>query len=315
MGKVVFDTNAYRNLISKKSFDEIDVLINEINEKEKINGISTLFSPIVAQELLAHLSDRNDSAFDRCLRANKALYLHNGSRLDCNIFSPFETMLSKQYFNLLPQHRVETYKAILQMSYQFATNPSQDNFELFKPKLEYIKFLVDSSENEFANALKNFVQKVDPLATDWQPFKNDELKRIKLLEEIRSKKTKIGMATGYAFMIYQLLISSGHKLQLTEDQGVQFATWIADTYPEPLRLFRNVFENIVNSNYPINEKSRANFVWDIQLMFGVGKHSIDNEKLYVVTADKAIIQAAVQEGANLSIFSLQDYLAYLGISI
>lgn len=43
MDKVIFDTNAYRYIVTGKSFDEIDDIISEL--KEKRNNIETLFSP------------------------------------------------------------------------------------------------------------------------------------------------------------------------------------------------------------------------------------------------------------------------------
>jgi hypothetical protein len=70
-------------------------------------------------------------------------------------------------------------------------------------------------------------------------------------------------------------------------------------------------ENMVNSDFNLMENSRANFVWDIHLMFNVGNHSVSGDKVHFVTSDKAIIRTAIKENAKYSIMTFDEYIEYL----
>ncbi|QEM06425.1 hypothetical protein DIU31_023995 [Mucilaginibacter rubeus] len=313
MAKVIFDTNGYRNLVSTKTFEEIDDCIALIKVKEKENDIETMFSPIVAQELLAHLADKNDNAFDRCLRANKAMYLHNGDRAQVNMFPMFEALLAHMYFNDTPAKRIETYNAIAQISMHLALNPNEATFAIFHDKLQTIKASVDMGEAGFVDGMFQFVKQTDPAATDWMPFRNDPKKRQKLLTGLRSDGASYEIAKGYIFMTHINLIENGHSNIYSAEQITDFSKSVLEKFPEPIALFKTVIENLVNSDFPLDQASRANFVWDIALMFGAGKHSIGNDKLYFVTGDKAIINTAIRQGSGTSVLTLQEYLDYIGV--
>jgi hypothetical protein len=311
MAKVIFDTNAYRNLVTGKTFEEIDGLISDIKAREAVNDIQTLLSPIVVQELLAHLADKNDSAFEKCLKANKALYLHNGNPQTANVFPTFEVLLAQMYFHAVPQKRIDRYNALLQMSYHLAVNPNEANFTIFENNLLTIKASVEFGEQGFVDGMLAFVKQADPSAADWMPFRNDKAKRAKLLTGVRSNEASRQIAAGYVFLTELMLNESGHNIQLSPDQINQISDSVVTTFPEPIALFKSVIENLANSEFPLDEASRANFVWDIALMFGVGKHNMINDKLYFVTADKAIIRTAIQQGSGTSVLSLDDYLEYI----
>jgi len=313
MAKVIFDTNGYRNLVAYKTFAEIDEYITLIKTKEKENDIQTMFSPIVAQELLAHLADKNDNAFDRCLRANKAMYLHNGDAQIANMFPMFEVLLAQIYFNDQPGKRLETYNAIAQISMHLAMNPSEATFAIFHDKLQTIKASVDLGEAGFIDGMFRFVKQTDPSATDWMPFRNDAAKRQKLLKGLRSDAASFEIAKGYVFMTHYTLIENGHTNLYTAEQISNFSKSVTEKFPEPIALFKTVIENLVNSDFPLDEASRANFIWDIALMFGVGKHSIGDDKLYFVTGDKAIIRAAIKQGSGTAVLTLEEYLEYIGV--
>lgn len=313
MAKVIFDTNGYRNLIAQKTFEDIDDYIALIKTKEKENDIETMFSPIVAQELLSHLADKNDGAYDRCLRANKAMYLHNGDRQTVNIFPAFEVLLAGMYFNDLPDARIETYNAIAQISMHLAMNPSEDIFALFYDKLQSIKSFVDAGEAGFIDSIRDYIHFLDPTTNDWMPFRNDPVKRKEFLTSVRSDLSTLHIAMGYVHLTYSTLVASGHNVIYTPDQLTEITIRLASEFPEPIALFKKVIENLVNSDFPLDQASRANFLWDISLMFNAGNHTIGNDKLYFVTGDKAIISTAVQQGASTAVLTLDEYLDYLGI--
>lgn len=131
----------------------------------------------LAQELLAHLADPDDSSYEKCLKANKALFLHSGTKENCPVFPSFEILLAQLYFKKVPETRVETCQAILQISYQLATNPVPETFSILNNNLQKLKAQVDIGEQGFIDEMYNMVRRYEPNDTNWQIFKNDKTKR------------------------------------------------------------------------------------------------------------------------------------------
>jgi hypothetical protein len=311
MDKVIFDTNAYRYLVTDKSFSQIDKLIQKLKSREQKNGIETLISPIVAKELLAHVADKNDPSYDKCLKAIKALYLHSGNHKSYNMLASIELLISKSFFDKIITAKIETNKAIGQMIYHLATNPTEKTFKKLNKNLQANKNHVFESETTFAIQMKQFVSAIDPEAIGWQIFPDNPEKRAKALADIRSENASNQIALGYIFIVYYLLVVTGEIEPLTNEQLLDRAKELVKMFPEPIALFKQVMENLVNSEFNIFENSRANFVWDIHLMFNIGNHTVDGSKLYFVTADKAIIRSAIQENAKYSILTYDEYIEYL----
>jgi hypothetical protein len=84
-------------------------------------------------------------------------------------------------------------------------------------------------------------------------------------------------------------------------------------FPEPIALQKFVMENMITSEFNIYEKNRANFIWDIQMMFYVGQNSIKNSKMIFVTSDKAMVSSALKTNSSNVIFTFDEYMGFLGL--
>lgn len=311
MDKVIFDTNAYRYLVKDKSFKDIDKLIQKLKSREKKNNIESLMSPIVAQELLAHVANPKDPAYNKCLNAIKAMYLHNGNDKEFHMIASPELLIAQSFFNTSIPQKEQTNLAIGQMVFQLAKSPNKKTFKKLKTNLQLNLNHILSSENNFAVQLRQFVKHIDPMADGWQIFADDEQRRNKALQDIRSDKVSFELALAHIYIVYQLLLHTGQIQKMTFDELADRAESLLTAFPEPIALFKQVLENLVNSEFNILEDSRANFVWDIQLMFNVGNHKIGDSKLFFVTSDKAIIRTALKSKTNLSILTYEEYKEYL----
>jgi hypothetical protein len=110
MEKVIFDTNGYRDLVSDKTDKQIDKIINHLKNREAKYDIESMISPIVTKELLAHLADRSDPSFYKCLKANRALYLHSGTKKSYKMLASPELLISKAFWKKEIPVNVETTK-------------------------------------------------------------------------------------------------------------------------------------------------------------------------------------------------------------
>jgi hypothetical protein len=311
MEKVIFDTNAYRYLVKGKKFSQVDRIVQRLKAKESRNNIETLMSPIVAKELLAHVADKKDPSYVICLNAIKALYLHSSEGKTYKMVASPELLISDAFFGKKIPGKEESNKAIGQMIYHIATNPTENVFKRLFRNLQAIKDQIIDGENNFAVQMKQFVSVIDPDAKGWQIFPKDEKKRKKVLKYIRSENCSFEIALGFLFIAYQLLVFSGELTLVSNDELREKAKTLITVFPEPIDLHKQVLENLVNSEFNILEESRTNFVWDIQLMFNVGSHQINGSKLYFVSDDKAIIRSAIKGNAKFTILTYDEYLDYL----
>ena len=143
--KVIFDTNAYRNLaktIFRTDNDaENRAKILRLAEKEQAKNIRIELSYHVLLELLGHLSDENDSSYEDCKIALKLAVLHCGiptiaDSLNLTILKYSEDLAK---INLCK----EAYKNIWITSVGFVTNGQSDlfnkNVEILRNELNWIK--------------------------------------------------------------------------------------------------------------------------------------------------------------------------------
>jgi hypothetical protein len=226
------------------------------------------------------------------------------------IASP-ELLISRSFFGVTIPSKIDTNMALGQISFYLATNPSKYIFEKFQRNLNSNKKHVFDTEKYFALEMKNFAHSIDSSSTSWRIFENDEKKRAKALESIRSEQASLEIALGYICVIYNLLLINKQIAPLSFIELRDRAKEFTKVFPEPIALYKVVMENMVNSEFNLLENSRSNFVWDIHLMFNIGNHSINGDKLHFVTSDKAIIRTAIGENAKYTILTLKEYLDFL----
>jgi hypothetical protein len=317
MEKVIFDTNAYRYLVGNKTNREINKIIQKLKDKERKNNIESLMSPIVAKELLAHVANKKNPSYNKCLKAIKALYYHSGNDEQIHIIPTFELLISKAFFNKEISSSVENHKAIGQILLHLAKRPSEYTFKKFQRTLNLNANYVKEAEDNFANKMKNFLKQIDTNCVDWEVFKNDPKKRLQALDDVRSEKNSLAIATGYLYIVYDLLIKDGKLSNKSEDEIIEeiapMAKEFLKIFPEPIALQKMVMENLINSKFNLFEDSRSNFVWDINLMFNVGQNTVENSKIIFVTSDKTMIKSALSTNSKNMILSFYDYMEYLGL--
>lgn len=317
MEKVIFDTNAYRYLATGKTNRQLDKILKKIKHREQQNDIEPLLNPIVARELLAHIANKNDPSFNKCLKAIKALYYHSGNNSDYSMIPTYELLISKAFFNLVIDRRVETNTALGQIVFHFAKNPNKYAFTKFQRALNLNAQDVKIVEDGFADGMKQFLEIFDPNLIGWKAFENNPAGRKKALKDIRSEEMSIQLAMGNLYIVRAALVAEGklphkeHKDVLTELRPM--AKDFINIFPEPIALHKSVLENLVNSEFNLYENSRSNFIWDILMMYYVGQNYIGKARTIFVTSDKAMIQSALLTNPRNSVLTFEEYMGYLGL--
>lgn len=312
MEKVIFDTNAYRYLASGKNWERIDSLIEEIKRKEAKNNIETLMSSVVAMELLAHVASKKDKQYQKCLNAIKAMYLHNGNKDNFQMVASFDLQIARSFFHKDFSKKIETSQAIGQILYHLATKPSPHTFKKFQHNLNRIQKHIKESEEDFVNGMRAIVRIIDPSAVGWRIYEHDDAKRKKALEYIRSEQVSVELAMSWICAVYIHLLMNDEVNVEDKFDFLDMSHELIKHFPEPIILHKQVLENLVNSDFDMAQNNRANFLWDIQLMFIAGDNKMSGDKLYLVTSDDAMKQAANKCGHHLNILTFEEYMDVLG---
>lgn len=314
MERVIFDTNGYRNLVKGLSFDEIDDVISELREKEKRNHIEASTSLVVVQELLAHVgSPYKGGLYTKSLNAMKAMYLHSFDSAGSRVLASPDSLVAQYIFNVTSNKKQTTALAFFEIVEGLSKSPDDITFQRFHDNLAKNRNFIRSAEQQYAQEFLDFLKSHDPTIEGWKVFENNPSEKRKLLDLIRSHEFSIALARLYCGAVFNYYSQEHPEMHIPNEEdwkirGEKFVT----NFPEFIALYKSVFENILNSDFNMFEKDRGNYWWDTLLMLNVGDHRIQNDKLYFVTNDNAILRTARINNGKNSIFTFEEYMEYLG---
>jgi len=304
---ITFDTNAYRN------FSGIVVpagtwTVSTLIAAEQRAQISAYASPYVIMELASHLGDATDPHFDVCRAALQTLYEHcrepNGQ---LKMIADAESLIAHLLYGRFPNTNAQTNETLAQLVRALALSPPGPlDPSVVKQCGEITKF-IESGERGFVADLANAVQWLNPSCAGWNPFSKDKKRRKQALVIVRSEEMKIGIAATQVIKARRLL---GEKEDAPDLEGMAKA--VLAHAPVAVALYRQIVELMISNGVDISKKEHANWIWDIQIVFGMGEELQGGlPELTLITADKAIARAALEVSADSNILQLGDYLAKL----
>lgn len=314
---IVFDTNAYRNLIFGKTIEDIDEIIHKIVRRQEELGIISLMSTTVARELICHLFDKG--VFDEtgdCTKAIRAMYGHCGDVKTYNLVPLPETQLSMELFGTHNTKAEEQQKAVTEIVFNVFINSTIENLEPYISNIERIK----SHNNEAECELEGMLTK---------------LKKIKLPNDMTfsvyaaSENFKMETATAYiSALAIDLDIIPSKDIRIDGNKTtvpsiiIEKAEEYLKRYPAPIEMRSNLISKLDMSNFNPSKKERLNQIWDEQILHLVNRQ-ICGEPIILVTSDKGMISAVdkaypasvstISEPFGKHIISLDEYLSYLNV--
>lgn len=313
MGRVIFDTNAYRNITSDQDFTELESAIENFKQIEIKENIIALMHPIVIKELLYHVAGEKDGMHNKAIKALKAMYLHCQNTDTIPMLADFDLQLSNYFFKARDSNRERIDLQLGQIVSALALHPIDHVLQKYQFNLKQIREQIHATENFFKAQLKEFIKKIDPNADNWTVFKNDEVKRQKAIEYFKSDEIEHEIALGYITLTYENLLVKELIKPETPAQLHNKAVEFIRIFQAPLKLYKEVLLKFIQPNMNFDVKSRENFVWDIHLMFTVGDLVIQttDSQLFLVTSDKEMRNAAKLCGSLAKVFSYDEYIEYI----
>lgn len=310
---VIFDTNAYRDLSSRKQYSEVAELVDIIVAAEKSKGIRAFMCTTVALELMYHLSDPETwNSFRSCINAAPAMYLHCKENNSFRVLPLPEVQIAKAYFGIDNVKSITTQEAIGQIFYDLSTGNPKDIVKKHTANIKKAHDFIERAEHSIAYEVDQYLTYSDPnYKHDWNPFVNDQSNRDKYLNMIRSESfINTSSMTMLLAVAYYLQSSGVNCPVLTGENLIRALELYRNDYTVSLYFRRKFFEYAANGGFDITKNSRANYRWDEYILHNAG-HSVNGEPIMIVTTDGNMISAMQQFSAPC--MTLDKYLSSLGI--
>ena len=313
---VTGDTNFYRKIVEgipTKKMWKVDAIVKELTMAERKMGIKAMMGSIAASELLSHLQDDPQSRdYCSCLKACKVMYGHcKVDEKSFNLLPSPQTQIAMEYFCKTNHLAINTQQALGGVMSQIAKLPNRKTIKKFTSELTQVKKHIQSTELCLINEVLGMCKQIDPSYTDWHLFVGDKKKRAAYLSFIRSQFFR--EQTAYAMLIaVNLQLTQQGLLPQTPIVTQNMVNTFVSSYQVALSLREFFFSQFLNPGFDLRTKSRANFLWDEQILYFVGKQ-VENENIILLTSDTKMCDAAQNCGVRDKVMKYDEYIECLGL--
>lgn len=323
MTATIFDTNAYLNLVSKKDFDEVRSLVQNIKNAETAKGYVAYIYPTVAEELLSHLLDKQPLCKPTYTytKACVAIYAHCSDKASNSYrMSPLqELQIAHMYWGINNQIAVNTQKTIGNLLYEIESNPNCRTVNKYKLPLQQIKDFILDAEQSFVDSIEGIKQNIlsqNSQYATWHEYLSDKKNRNAVTGYVNSPQLKELLATSMisaiAIDLQNKGISSPNQQQIIQAINIYMQDCAAS-----LELQQMLFSHWDDPNFQFGRPDRVNTIWDAKVLSCVG-HKLQTgngqgDEILLVTTDGNMITAAKRAIPNCKICTYNDYLDLLGL--
>lgn len=309
---VVFDTNAYRNVVSQKNESESKQLIENIKNQENSKEIIPMMSSTVAMELIKHLHDEpNSRSFKSCSTACKIMYEHTGNSEQFRLLPLPETQLAKIFFKIDNKKALQTQKSLGVLLYELTKN-LEESINKYSTQISEVANFMNKAEQVYVDGLNSLCKQIDPSFVNWPPFQNNEKKRSEFLNYVKSNSFQENTAIALLSAVEHDLIKQGKTIIIPPNIRSEQVSIFIDSYKIPLNFRSWVWSQFVNGDFNPEKKSRANYIWDEYILHFADKKA-NNHQIMLVTCDNQMIGAAKRVNKNCLIKTFDEYLKFIGV--
>lgn len=312
---VTGDTNFYRKIVENVSINELwklDAIVKEITRAEKRMGIKAMMGSIAASELLSHLLDSTQSRdYRSCIKACRVMYGHCVE--DENSYSLLpspQTQIAMEYFGKQNDLAINTQKVLGGVVSQIAKHPNVETIAKFSSELNQVKTHIQGTEQCLIDEVLGMCKAIDPNYTDWHLFVGDKKKRQAYLSFCKSQNFKD--QTALAMLVAVNIQLAGQGLVSQNLVTSQMVSTFVSSYKVALSLREFFFCQILNPGFDLSTNSRANFLWDEQILYFVDK-KVGNEDVVLLTSDNKMCDAAQACGVRDKVKKYDEYIEEIGI--
>jgi hypothetical protein len=306
---VIFDTNAYRQLVATSPVETVRQRIRKLRAQENSRGVYALASTTVLLELLARLSDPSHSSYRSALASVVAVCEHCSRKDDDDedviaLWPSSEVQVCKVLYDVVPDSLLEAQDLIRGIATRIGEDPSDPALALIRCDLAAISDLVRTAEEQFVQDIREYViSAFFPEETAWDAWQREPDLRRQALDFVTSESALLLFAKMHVLRaaINSNSTESDHEIAAKAD-------WLLQRFRAPINLYSQLLEKVISAGVDLTKKNRGNFLWDIDICFSAGiGHSVDRRPLRLVTSDKAIIKAIPNDTSARAFYTLDDY--------
>ncbi len=311
---VIFDTNVYRDLTYGLTEHEARDRFEKIKRAEIERGIFAGLSVVTAMELMAHLADKSDPAYELCKIAITAAGFHVlRDKKEVSYFLHPQLQLQNLIIGDYDEVLMSKFEIIMEVVNFINIGPAEDYIVKFHEQIAEVKRLVGLHEQDFKNTIFNIVKGLDPSTTSWTALANDREKRKRTLKYLIDHQQEVLdlMAIGY---VHKTLTARGK--QWSRQETALAAIKVADYFRTALMLHLAVFKKIVIGGFDMDNRklNRENTIWDIYHLFGITDGQVGGKDVVFVTAENWLHEISLESGLAEKILKVEDYLDKIGVT-
>jgi len=312
---VIFDTNVYRDLTHGLGEGECRKRFHIIKEAEVHHGIIPVLSTVTAMELLAHLADQKDPAFDICKMAAVAAGFHVlRPNNQVSIYPHPQLHLQQLIFENYDESAMSKFEIIAEIVNFLNKGPADLYIEKFNEQITEIRRMVVQHETDFKATMLRVIKGIDPETTTWTALANDKEKRKRTLKYLEEKEEQVldTLALGY---VHKAMNARNQPLSPTE-QAVA-AIDVTTYFHTALRLHLAIMKKMLIGGFDMDNKkrNRENTIWDIYQLFCVSDATMNDLSATFVTADTWLHEICQDSGLQSKIIRKGDYMRMLKLDV
>lgn len=287
---VVFDTNAYRTKVHGLSIEETRELYRKLSQNEQKDGIYGVANPYALIELLGHLADRTDPAYDDCLKSVVAMYHHcAGADGMIRIMPPNEAELARSYWGMGKDEEVAQLLTVIVK--QIGENPGNINHVGIKKLTQWL------SERQ-----ASFIRAIDYIAN--QRGIRDAIIGEGTILQLRER----GEIQDF---FARIILINARKSEVAVTDADDFEGKVKsmkERYCIVLEMIGELFQRTDQNGCNLEGDKWKRWYIDIQVTFYVGaQHSIGGKQIVLVTDDRVIHEMAAKIGCGAKVEHIDDY--------
>jgi len=301
---VVFDTNAYRDL-SRRILPAAVWTVPSIGLAEQQRQITAYASPFVIMELASHLWDEKDPDYAQCRCGLTSLEQHctagNGGLI--RILADSESLVAKMLFDHTPAGYNEQTERLCQIARAVAVTAPSSALDAAVVRIcRQVADYIERREMAFLADILAMIRDLDPTCQGWDPFDSNQAKREEALSTI--------WAEGMPRAVAAVLVAKAAAQVGASCSGDDFkdrGDMVLEHCSATIALYLEILKRIAETGCDLTKKSRSNWIWDMQILLGLGEE-IDKQRLVLVTTDGDVLSAARAALLGDAVQPLDEYL-------
>lgn len=312
---VVFDNNAYRDLVEDLEPGEVDRPLAVLIAAERERGYQALLQPLIVMELASRLT-AGGAQTQRVVRSSLvAAALHTelqpaGIKQIGALADP-ESLVAKAVFG----QGIENNRQVTEMLLTLCRHVEERREGPLDPEVEALasglKDHVASAEAGFAaDMFAYLVQPFSAGVSTWAEVEKNPGLAQPALKFLRGPEAKNLFAGALIRKVADLI-----NRRPSDAEVAAAAAWLGDRMGVAAALYNDICHRIIVQGCRLTKKNRVNWFWDLNLALCIGdSHSIAGLPVTLVTTDQDIVEAAQSAGARGSVMTFVEYRKSLGLA-